>query len=121
VRIGLIETELVLAGHRVHQGQLGTVLVAPGRERAQQRGHRAGLPVEGQAEGMVGEQPRRPGPVTGRLQVAHGLGDLAVRGQPAGGQPVQLRDLPRQRPAQLQPEKTTKQMVVAEPGTAAVE
>ncbi len=41
---------------------------------------------------MVGEQPGRLRPVTGRLGVPDGLDNLAMLGEPRSGAPVQRRD-----------------------------
>ena len=79
------------------------------------------LPVEGKAGRMVGEQPRRAGPVACRLSMPDGVGDLAVPGEPPRGEPVQRRQFFGQRAAQLQPKQAAEQVVVAEPGPARVE
>ena len=46
--------------------------------RSQQRPDGLRLPVHGQAERMVGEQPGRAGPVARRLGVPDGVGNVAV-------------------------------------------
>ena len=102
-----------------HQRQLGVILA--GREGPRQRQHRLRLPVERQAEGMVGQQPGRVRPVARRLGVPDRVDHPALPDEPSGRAPVQRRDLGRQRPAQLQPEQITEQVVVAEPGPLGVE
>jgi hypothetical protein len=42
---------------------------------------------------VVGEQPRRVGPVASREQVLHGLDALAMVGEPPGGPTMQVRNL----------------------------
>jgi hypothetical protein len=96
-----------------HQGQLGMIFAR--REGLQHRLDGLRLPVEGQAERMVGEQPGRGGPVTCRLGVPDGLDRLAMLGEPLGGAPVQHRHLVGQPPAKLQPEQIREQVVVAKP------
>ena len=70
---------------------------------------------------MVGEQPRRVGPVTRGLSMPDGVDDLAVLVQPFGGQPVQGRHLFGQPPAQLKPEQVSEEVVIPEPGSGRVE
>jgi hypothetical protein len=88
-----------------HQGQLGIIRGGSPREGSQQRLDGLRLPVEGQAERMVGEQPGRIRPVARRLRVPDGLDHLALQREPSGGAPVQRRHFFGQRPAQLQPEE----------------
>jgi hypothetical protein len=78
------------------------------------------VPVERQAERMVGEQPGRIMPVARRLGVPDGLDHVAMLREPPGGPPVQRRHFLGQRPAQLQPQKITEQLVEAEPGPLGV-
>ena len=61
------------------------------------------------------------GPVARRLGVPDGVDNLAVLGEPPGGEPVQRRHFLGQRPAQLQPQQVREQVVVAEPGALGVE
>ena len=89
---------------RAYQGELG-VIRGSLREGPQQRLDGLRLPVEGQAERMVGEQPGRIGPVARRLGVPDGVGNLAMLGEPCSGPPVQRRHFLGPRPAQLQPEE----------------
>jgi hypothetical protein len=116
----LVQAPLGKVNSRAHQGQLGVGRGAR-REGPQQHLDSPGLPVEGQAERMVGEQPGRAGPVARRLGVPDGLGHLAVVDEPSGGAPVQRRHVLGQRPAQLQPEQVPEQVVVAEPRALGVE
>ena len=102
-----------------YQRQLRVILAR--REGPHQRQHGLRLPVERQAERMVGQQPGRLGPVACRLGVPDGVDDLALPDEPAGRAPVQRRHFGGQRPAQLQPEQITEQVVVAEPGALGVE
>ena len=46
------------------------------------------MSVKRQAERVVGEQPRRVGPVTRGLSMPDGVDDLAVLAKPFGGLPV---------------------------------
>lgn len=69
----LLQTEPVEVGGRVCQGQL--VLVRPGREGTQQRLDGVRLAVQGQAQGMVGEQMGRLGPGARGLEMLDGIGD----------------------------------------------
>jgi hypothetical protein len=80
-----------------YQGQLRVVRAR--REGLQQRPDGLRLPVHGQAERMVGEQPGRVRPVARRLGVPDGVGNLAMLDEPLGGAPVQRRHLFGQRPA----------------------
>jgi hypothetical protein len=102
-----------------NQGQLG--LIRSRREGPQQRLDGLCLPIEHHAEGVVGEQPGRVGPVAGRLGMPDGVGHLALPEEPSGGLPVQGRHLFGQRPAQFQPEEVREQVVVAEPGPPGVQ
>ena len=70
---------------------------------------------------MVGEQPRRVGPVTRGLSMPDGVDDLAVLGQPPGGQPVQGRQLLGEPAAQLKPEQVSEEVVIPEPGPGRIE
>jgi hypothetical protein len=115
----LVQAPLGEVTHRAHQGQLGGVRAR--REGPHQRLDSLGLPVEGQAERMVGQQPDRISPVARRLDVPDGLGHLAMLGEPPGGAPVQNRHLFGQRPAQLQPQEIREQVVVAEPRALGVQ
>ena len=72
----LVQAPVDKVAHGAHQGQLGVILA--GREGPQQRLDGLRLPVERQAERMVGEQPGRVGPVARRLGVPDGLGYLAM-------------------------------------------
>ena len=99
----LVQASLGKVAHRAHQGQLGVIRAR--REGPHQRLHGLRLPVERQAERMVGEQPGRIRPVARRLGVPDGLDDLAMQGEPSGGPPVQRRHFFGQRPAQLQPQE----------------
>ena len=74
----LVQAPLGEVTHRAHQGQLGVIRAR--REGPQQRLHGLRLPVERQAERMVGEQPGRIRPVARRLRVPDGLDHLAVLG-----------------------------------------
>ena len=102
-----------------HQGQL-RICAGARREGVQQHLDGLGLPVEGQAERMIGQQPGRVRPVARCLRVPDGVGDLAVPGEPSGGPPVQHRHVLGQRPARLQPEQVGEQLVVPEPGPPGV-
>ena len=115
----LVQAPLSKVTHRAHQGQLGVIRAR--REGPHQRLHGLRLPVERQAERMVGEQPGRLRPVARRLGVPDGLGHLAVLGEPSGGAPVQRGYFFGQPPAQLQPEQIGEQVVVAEPGPPGVQ
>jgi hypothetical protein len=115
----LVQAPLSKVTHRAHQGQLRVVRAR--REGPHQRLHGLRLPVERQAERMVGQQLGRLWPVAGRLGVPDGLGRLAVLGEPPGGAPVQRGYFRRQCTAQLQPEQIGEQVVVAEPGASRVE
>ena len=115
----LVQAPLDQVTPGAHQGQLGVVLAR--REGPHQRLHGLRLPVERQAERMVGEQPGRVGPVARRLGVPDGLDHLALHGEPSGGPPVQRRHFVGQRPAQLQPEQIPEQVVVAEPRALGVQ
>ena len=79
------------------------------------------MSVKGQAERVVGEQPRRVGPVTRGLSMPDGVDDLAVLAKPFGGQPVQGRQLFGQPPAQLKPEQVSEEVVIPEPGSGRIE
>ena len=70
---------------------------------------------------MVGEQPRRVGPVPRGLGMPDGVDDLTVAGEPSGGQPVQGRQLLRQPSAQLKPEQVSEEVVIPEPGPGRIE
>ena len=70
---------------------------------------------------MVGEQPRRVGPVTRGLSMPDGFNGLAVLDQPPRGQPVQDREFFGQCPAQLKPEQLSEEVVLPEPGSGRVE
>ena len=120
VRGRLVQASLDQVAARAHQGQFG-VCAGARREGPQQRLDGLRLPVEGQAERMVGEQPGRIMPVAGRLGVPDGLDHVAVLREPPGGPPVQRRHVLGQRPAQLQPEQVREQVVVAEPGPLGVQ
>ncbi len=109
----LVQASLDQVNGCAYQGQLGVIRAR--REGPHQRLHGLRLPVEGQAERMVGEQPGRLRPVAGRLGVPDGLGHLAPQGEPSGGAPVQRGHFCGQRPAQLQPQEIREQVVVAEP------
>ena len=115
----LVQVPLDEVAPGAHQRQLGVILA--GREGPHQRLHRLRLPVERQAEGMVGQQPGRVGPVAGRLGVPDGVDRPALPDEPSGRAPVQRRDFLGQRPAQLQPEQVPEQAVAAEPGALGVE
>jgi hypothetical protein len=91
------------------------------REGPHQRLHGLRLPVEGQGERMVGEQPGGVGPVARRLRVPDSVDHLALPDKPLSGPPVQHRYFRRQRPAQLQPQEIRQQVVVAEPGALGVQ
>ena len=87
----LVQAALGEVTHRAHQGQLGVIRAR--REGPQQRPHGLRLPVQGQAERMIGEQPGRAGPVARRLGVPDGLSHLALPDKPllqrpAGAAPV---------------------------------
>ena len=105
--------------HRAHQRQLGVIRAR--REGPHQRLHGLRLPVEGQAERMVGQQPGRISPAARRLRMPDGVDHLALPDIPLCGPPVQFRYLVGQRPAQLQPQEICQQVVVAEPGTLGVQ
>ena len=121
VRIGLVQAELVLVGDGPDQGQVGGVRTGLGGEGAQQRRHGARLPVQGEAEGAVGEHAGRLVPVACRLQVADGVGGLAARGEPARGALVQSGNVRGHCAAQFQPKHAAEHAVVSEPGTGGVE
>ncbi len=104
VRIGLVEAKLVLVGDSTDQAQVGRVLPGPGREGAQQRRDGARVPVEGQADGVVGEQAGGLIPLARGLQVADGIGRLAMLGEPARSEFMQAGDVRRHSAAQFQPE-----------------
>ncbi len=112
-RLVQVPVEQVIRG--VHQGQLRVIRGGALREGPQQRLDGLRLPVEGQAERMVGQQPGRVGPVARRLGVPDAVGNLAVLGEPAGGAPVQRGYLFGPRAAQLQPQQIPEQVVVAKP------
>ena len=95
----LVQAPLGEVTHRAHKGQLG--MIPARREGPHQRLHGLRLPVEGQAERMVSEQPGRIGPVPRRLGLPDSLGHLALHGEPSGGAPMQSRHLVGQSPAQL--------------------
>ncbi len=119
VRGRLVQASPGKVNCRAHQGQLGGVRAW--REGPQQRLHGLRLPVEGQAERMVGQQPGRISPVARRLRVPDDVDDLALQGEPSGGSPVQHRYFRGQRPAQLQPQEIREQVVVAKPGPLGVQ
>ena len=75
------------------------------------------LPVEVQPEPIVREQPRRGGPVLGRLRVANRLDRITVFGPPLGGDRVQAGHLPGGGPPQLEREHIREQVVVAKPAS----
>ena len=115
----LVQASLDEVNRCVHQGQLGVIRAR--RKGLQQRLDGLRLPVERQAERIVGEQPGRAGPVARRLGVPDGLDHLAVLDKPPGGPPVQRRHFFGQRPAQLQPQQIREQVVVAKPRALGVE
>ena len=80
VRVDLVEVELIEVGDRVNKRQPGGVLRDPEREGAQQRRRGARLAVEGEAQGVVGEQLGGVRPVPGGLEMADGVGGVAVIG-----------------------------------------
>ena len=121
MRVRLIKPDLVQVGDGVHQGQPRGVLPDRGRERAQQRCSGARLPVEGEAEGVIGEQTGCLGPLACRLQVADPVRNVPVLSKPVRGEPVQLRDLPGHGPAQLDAQEFAEHAVVAEPSTTSIE
>ena len=92
-----------------------------GRERAHQGLDGLRLPVQGQAERMVCEQPRRAGPVTRGLSMPDGVSDLAVPDQPLRGEPVQGRQFFGEPAAQLQAEQVSEEVVIPEPGPGRIE
>ena len=92
-----------------------------GRERGDQRGQRRVLPLEGQRQGAVDEQPGGVRPVPGGLGVPDGLGDLPVRRVPLGRGPVQRHDGVGLGAPQLEPQQVREEVVVAEPGPPGVE
>ena len=100
---------------RAHQGQLGLIRVRSRREGPQQRLDGLLLPVERQAERMVGEQPGRAGPVARRLRMPDGVSNPAMLGEPPGGPPVQRRHFLGPCPAHLQPQQIPEQVVIAKP------
>jgi len=102
-----------------HQSQLGVVRAR--RKSLHQRLDGLRLPVERQAERMVGEQPGRARRVTRRLRVPYRIDKLAPPEKPVSGAPMQDRHLFGQRPAQLQPQEIRKQVIVAEPGPRPVQ
>ena len=118
-RLIQVSVEQVIRG--VHQGQLGIIRGGSVREGPQQRLDGLRLPVQRQAERMVGQQPGRVGPVARRLRVPDGLDHLAMLGEPRCGPPVQRRYFFGQRPAQLQPQEIPEQVVVAKPCPLGVE
>jgi hypothetical protein len=90
---GFLTPALCELNRRVSQRQLRMVDCNSSREGSQQRGDRALLPVERQAEQVVCEQPRGVCPVGSREQVPHGLDDLAVVHEPACGPTMEVRNL----------------------------
>ena len=96
----LVQVPLDQVAARADQGELG---VGGGAQREGPHQHLDGprLPVECEAERMVGQQPGRLGPVSRRLGVPDGVDDLAMAGKPRGGPPVQGRHVLGQCPAQL--------------------
>jgi len=102
-----------------YQCQLRVILAR--REGPDQRLQSLRIPVQRQAERMIGEQPGRVSPVARRLSMPDRLDNLAMLAEPCRGPPVQCRHLIRQRPAQLQPEQIREQVVVAEPRAPRVE
>ncbi len=117
----LVQAPLYKVNCRAYQGQLGVIRGGSLREGPHQRLHGRRLPVERQAERMVGEQPGRGGPVARRLGVPDAVDHLAVLDKPLSGAPVQPRHFFGQRPAQLQPQQIREQVVVAEPRPLGVE
>ena len=93
----LVQASLDKINSRAHQRQLGVIRAL--REGLHQRLDGLRLPVERQAERMVGEQPGRRGPVARRLGVPDRVDDLAMLDKPLGGPPVQRRHFLGQRPA----------------------
>ena len=114
----LIQAALHKITPRVHERELRVLLAW--REGLRQRQHGLRRPVQRQAERMISQQPGRVRPVARRLRMPDGLSDVAVLAEPLRSPPVQLRNLIRQRPAQLQPEQIPEQVVVAEPGPLGV-
>ena len=102
-----------------YQGQFRVILTR--REGPHQSLHGLRLPVEHQAERMVGEQPGRISPVARRLRVPDSVHHLALPEEPSGGPPVQGRHFRGQRPAQLQLQEIRQQVVIAEPHPLRVE
>jgi hypothetical protein len=115
----LVQMPLEQVAARADEGQLG-IGGGAGREGPDQHLDGPGLPVQGQAQRMVGQQPGRLGPVARRLGVPDGVDGLAMAGEPRGGPPVQGRHVLGQCPAQLQPEQIPEQLVEAEPGPSGV-
>ena len=116
----LIQMAVDQVAARAYQGQLG---VSGGARREGSQQHLDGpcLPVERQGERMIGQQPGRITPVARRLGMPNGFDHMTALGEPRGGAAVQLRQLIRQRPAQLQPEHIPEQLVETEPGPPGVE
>jgi hypothetical protein len=84
----LVQASLRKISGRVRQGKIQAIGASAGREGPQQRLDGLGLPVEREAERVIGQQPRRVRPVT-RLRMAGGLGNLAILDEPSCRQPVQ--------------------------------
>ena len=92
-----------------------STLYAPGRQCGEQHAERRLLAVEEQVHPVAAEQLARELPVLAQLRVADRLDRVAPLGMPAGGEPVQPRDLARRLAAQLEPQQVAEQVVVAEP------
>ena len=70
---------------------------------------------------MVGEQPRRVGPVTRGLSMPDGVNDLAVPDKPLRGEPVQGGQFFGEPPAQLEAEQVSEEVVIPEPRPGRIE
>jgi hypothetical protein len=65
---------------------------------------------------VAAQQLGRQVPVFAQLGVADRLDCMAVLGVPARGEPVELRDLGRRVPPELEPKQIPEQVVVSKPG-----
>ena len=104
---------------RAHQGKIGAIRAR--RKGPQQRLDGLRLPVERQAERMIGKQSCRIGPVARRLGVPDAVDNLPVLDKPLRGAQVQSRHLRGQRPTQLKPEEIREQVVVTKPRALRIE
>ena len=106
---------------RLRDGELGVPRRRLGREPVQQGAHGVDAPVEDQADVAVGEHAGGMAPVIGALGVPDRLDRMPVLLVPAGGDPVERRDVRRISAAKLQPQEVGEQVVIAEPRCARIE